>query len=375
MKNNILYVCTESAVGMVPYASTIVNTMHTHFPTQIYALCMDEQNLAYKKTFKDQDWVTVFQLPTQRIKRLLFKFRPTLLKKEIDKICQDHDIQIIHFLTIDYVLLSYYKELTKKYTVLYTVHDFIPHESKTVNLKHFLSLRYISKASKYMIKHSGTLITNSKAQLQHIRTKFPTKKVYFHPFPSLLSPSIEKGENVCPELTGRKNYILFFGSIDCYKGVELLYNAFLDSHFSENHTLVIAGRGPIYFKTSTEEKNILWINRFIENNEVKSLFQHASCVVYPYISATQSGVLSIAFRFGTPVITSDIPFFKENIQDQHTGLLFESENTSDLAQKINRLLSEESTALFLHKNEIEAYSNLYAPSTLSTSLEEIYNTI
>ena len=43
------------------------------------------------------------------------------------------------------------------------------------------------------------------------------------------------------------------------------------------------------------------INRYIKDSEVAYLYQHAQCVVYPYISATQSGVLSLAFYYQTPV--------------------------------------------------------------------------
>ena len=49
--------------------------------------------------------------------------------------------------------------------------------------------------------------------------------------------------------------------------------------------------------------------RFIKDSEVRDLFSRAAVVVYPYISATQSGVTSIASYFDKPMVLSDLPFW------------------------------------------------------------------
>lgn len=74
-------------------------------------------------------------------------------------------------------------------------------------------------------------------------------------------------------------------------------------------------------------------NRYIADEEIRNLYEGAACVVYPYYSATQSGVLSLAFYFETPVICSDIPFFKAIIEKSQSGILFDNGNVEDLKDK------------------------------------------
>lgn len=70
---------------------------------------------------------------------------------------------------------------------------------------------------------------------------------------------------------------------------------------------MIAGSGEVYFPIQKYE-NIILINRYIKDEEIAWLFNHAKLTVYPYISATQSGVLSVSCYFGKPIIASDVPF-------------------------------------------------------------------
>lgn len=76
-----------------------------------------------------------------------------------------------------------------------------------------------------------------------------------------------------------------------------------------NYLLVIAGNGTLPFERAVGEINVVMMNRYIKDTEIRYMYEQAACVVYPYISATQSGVLSLAFYFRTPTLTSDVPFF------------------------------------------------------------------
>lgn len=67
--------------------------------------------------------------------------------------------------------------------------------------------------------------------------------------------------------------------------------------------------GTLPFERAVGEINVIMINRYIKDTEIRYMYEQAACVVYPYISATQSGVLSLAFYFRTPTLTSDVPFF------------------------------------------------------------------
>lgn len=109
------------------------------------------------------------------------------------------------------------------------------------------------------------------------------------------------------ELQNTSDYILFFGAVDHYKGVDILISAYNRHPESDKHKLVIAGLGNL---DKITEPNIIRLNRFIEDAEIRDLFTKAAIVVYPYRSATMSGVLSLAFYFRKKVVMSDVPFSK-----------------------------------------------------------------
>lgn len=127
------------------------------------------------------------------------------------------------------------------------------------------------------------------------------------------------------ELQGRKKYLLFFGRIEKYKGISILLDAY--QKIEKNRPqLVIAGEGivPEDDKMAMEKSGALLINRYIQDSEMAALFQNCSCVVLPYTEASQSGVLSMAYYFGKPVIVSNLPGLWEFVVHNKTGYIFRS---------------------------------------------------
>lgn len=174
---------------------------------------------------------------------------------------------------------------------------------------------------------------------------------------------IKNGRKQIEELKNTSDYILFFGTVDHYKGVDLLIEAYDQKVFHDKHKLVIAGKGRHYV---TDNKNIIRLNRFIEDAEVRDLFTKAAIVVYPYRSATMSGVLSLAFYFRKKVVMSDVPFFKEYAN--RDSLFFKAGNVEDLADKLQQALDSGSASTnanlypeFYSENILEQdYINLYS---------------
>ena len=134
-------------------------------------------------------------------------------------------------------------------------------------------------------------------------------------------------------------YILFFGNLQLYKGVHLLYEAYRSHRELQQHPLVIAGAGYVYFERKSEdEKFLIFINRFIDDSELRDLFSRAAVVVYPYISATQSGVASIASYFDKPMVLSDLPFFKQSCDGCPGVEFFTTGDSESLSAAITRSL-------------------------------------
>ena len=113
------------------------------------------------------------------------------------------------------------------------------------------------------------------------------------------------------------------------------------------------------------------MNRYIKDTEIANLYKNAACVVYPYISATQSGVLSLAYYFETPILASDVPFFKDSIQQSKNRILFRNGNLKDLKEKLLLLLN--SRTLSQTEEQQAYYNKFYNGITIRNELIRIYS--
>jgi glycosyltransferase involved in cell wall biosynthesis len=74
---------------------------------------------------------------------------------------------------------------------------------------------------------------------------------------------------------------------------------------------------------------------YISSEGITGLFQRASLVVLPYLSASTSGVLMIAYSFGKPVVATKAGCLPEYVEDNITGLLVDPANVEQLAEAIS----------------------------------------
>jgi len=378
MKNHksyikILFIASENAAGMIPFAATISNVLG-NAGYEIHLLSISRGELSYLNVIdKNAVHFTNLEYPLTSKKGFFFKFFPFFVYKKIVEIINKNEIKYVHFLTCDYTLASLIFRLKNKVSIVYTVHDLIPHETaKEKSLKKMFFDKYIQWGCKKITNNADILVTCSKEQFYTLQKRYTDKQVCFHQFPSLVTKNIIEGNAVCPELKNTEKYILFFGRIDGYKGIDLLYNVFIENKIFSDYTLVIAGKGELYFERKCDENNVICIDRYIDEMEVKSLYEQASCVVYPYISATMSGVLTLAYAFGTPLLASDIPYFRDNIEDGQTGILFKNKDENDLRTKLQKLLFETDLQQMKHKQK-KIYEQHYSFKSLEREMESIYN--
>ena len=205
--------------------------------------------------------------------------------------------------------------------------------------------------------------------------KYKNKKVFYANMPSTLTEIIKNGGKIPEEIKNERGYILFFGRIQKYKGIEYLVEAYERSSFLPNNfKLVIAGDGQIYWKTEFSP-NVIFINRFIEDEEIRELFTRAKIVVFPYISATQAGPPAIAHYFQVPLIVSNVDGLKEFVENEVTGLIFEPKNATDLKHKMELLVSDPILYENIKANQKKYYEEFYSLEALGKSLCNIYNRI
>ena len=135
--------------------------------------------------------------------------------------------------------------------------------------KEIVNYLLVERRAKNLIKNIDNLVTCSKEQYEELANIYKGKNVYYHNFPSLITTSIVNGKKLVPELENIDNYILFFGRIELYKGIHILYDEYCKNNSLSSIPLVIAGSGDIYFKREiNRENNIIFINRYIEDREL-----------------------------------------------------------------------------------------------------------
>jgi glycosyltransferase involved in cell wall biosynthesis len=146
--------------------------------------------------------------------------------------------------------------------------------------------------------------------------------------------------------------ILFFGNIAPYKGLEYLVEAFrLVMAGGGEYRLIIAGNPKnceSYWSVIRDSLDhhanrdrILQKIEFVPDVETEVYFKAADVVVLPYRHIFQSGVLSLGYSFGLPVIASDVGAMREDIIEGKTGFVCRPEDPADLARVIEKYFSSD----------------------------------
>ena len=174
------------------------------------------------------------------------------------------------------------------------------------------------------------------------------------------------------------SYLLFFGFIRAYKGLDLLLEAFADK-LLRNRKLKLIVAGEFYdsdmpyldiIRNNNLEDEVLILDRFIREDEVASLFCAADLVVQPYRSATQSGVTQIAYHFEKPMLVTDVGGLGEIVPDGKCGYVVKPEPIA-ISDAINDYFSNKRQEEFT-KNVREEKTR-FTWDKLTKAITDIYN--
>jgi len=237
--------------------------------------------------------------------------------------------------------------------IISIVDNLIPHEQRPGDVP----------LIKYWIKCVDGFIAMSKSVLNEIEIFDKTKpKLYCsHPLydnfgtPLLKIDALQK-LNLDPSI----HYILFFGFIRDYKGLDLLLKAFADERFCDRPLkLIVAGEfycDPEPYMEIIEKNNlndrVIMSNDFIPDSQVVNYFCAADVVVQPYKNATQSGVTQIAYHFNKPMIVTDVGGLSETIPHNRVGYVVQPEAT-EIANAILKFFDENREDEFSRNAELE----------------------
>lgn len=155
-------------------------------------------------------------------------------------------------------------------------------------------------------------------------------------------------------------YVLFFGFIRDYKGLDLLLEAFADDRLRQMKIkLLVAGEFYCDPKPYNEiirlhhlEDQVIMSNDFIPDSRVLNYFCAADVVVQPYKSATQSGVTQIAYHFNKPMIITNVGGLAEFVPHEKAGYVVEPD-PNEISEAILRFYNEDMEAAFSANAAIE----------------------
>lgn len=116
--------------------------------------------------------------------------------------------------------------------------------------------------------------------------------------------------------------------------------------------------------------------RMIDNTEIPDLFASHQFVVYPYKVMSQSGALKVAYAYKKPVITSDLPAFKEEVKDGTNGFFFHSDDMESLKKVMLRCInmSERDYAMLL-KNVSDYIKLNYSKPVIRDAYSNMFDKI
>ena len=230
--------------------------------------------------------------------------------------------------------------------VVFLCHNLLSHERDSFPLRSaaekFLAKTGFKGADGFLV-HSDQL----RAGLEKLAPGKPAARI-FHPLYDFYSewdkpqPPVKAGEP-------RELNILFFGKIRRYKGLEILIEAL--GLLASDIPFKAVFAGECYLPADNFRKRILelgleerisWLDRYIPNEEIPGLFRSADVLVLPYLNASQSGVIPVAYQFDLPVISSRVGGLSEVVKDGETGYLVPPGDPEELAAAIARFYNVQS---------------------------------
>jgi glycosyltransferase involved in cell wall biosynthesis len=179
-------------------------------------------------------------------------------------------------------------------------------------------------------------------------------------------------------LDDRYNYLLFFGLIREYKGLDLLLKAMGDERI-DNYPVKLIVAGEFYEKKEPYlqliddykiNDKVIICDKYIPDEEVKNFFNLADMVVQPYRSATQSGVTQVAYHFEKPMLVTDVGGLREIVPNGKVGYVVEPQ-PAKIADAICDFYDNNRKETF-EENIIEEKKK-YEWSKMTATIMKLYN--
>lgn len=191
--------------------------------------------------------------------------------------------------------------------------------------------------TRYFAGSVDGFIVMSRSVGDEARLFAPRKPVAYvpHPIYDNYGPIVSRARALeYLQLPEAHRYLLFFGFIRRYKGLDLLLRAMADERLHALR-LIVAGE---FYEDPAEcrrlirelglEERVWLFDRYIPNEEVKYYFGAADLVVQPYRTATQSGISQLAYHFERPMVVTRVGGLPEIVGHGESGYVVDIDPTA-----------------------------------------------
>jgi len=268
-----------------------------------------------------------------------------------------------------YAAVSFLTRIFTRTKIIYLCDNIIPHERR---IEDRLLTRIGLWNVHYFIVQSKTVkndLLDFRPNAIYKEVPHPVYEIFSKPFTG------EQARNHF-HFSASDKVILFFGYVRKYKGLHYLLDAMPLVLKQLKVKLLIAGEfydDEQQYRQQIEQwqigDSVFVYNDYIPNEQVGLFYNAADVVVLPYISATQSGIIQIAYNYDKPVITTDVGGLPEVVEPGKTGFIVPTENVEALAETIVKFFK------IYHKinfaENISEYKKQFSWDRMASEIERI----
>ncbi|ALJ01777.1 glycosyltransferase [Rufibacter tibetensis] len=246
--------------------------------------------------------------------------------------------------------------------------NIVPHEKRPGDIA----------LTKYFVDACDAFVTMSATVTKELKQFNKSKPVVSSPHPiyDTYGQKMSRGEALQELNLPEGKYLLFFGFVRYYKGLDILLQAMRDPRLQERGIkLIVAGEyyeSPEVYKQIIKEGNlqdrVILHTEYIPHDKVKAYFSIADLVVQPYRHASQSGVTQIAYHFEVPMIVTKVGGLVEMIPDTKVGYVVDVSSEA-IADAIERYYLEDKSEEMV--KFIQEEKKKYTWEALATAITEV----
>lgn len=222
-------------------------------------------------------------------------------------------------------------------TVVHTIHDLDPHDGMRFGTLLGLWNRSVLRSADKILVHG------KQYQQRLMASGLAAERVIYAPLLHLFLSYEQTADLEAAYPVVYEPFVLFFGRLEKYKGVEYLLTAFAETTRDRPapFQLVLAGPGKLENVWAGNLPPGVEVRQgLIGDEEALELFRRCSLVVLPYIDATQSALVGAAYFFQKPVLVTRSGALAEYVIEGETGFIVEPAHPASLARTLGEALSD-----------------------------------